>query len=92
MLAPVTVRGPLCFVGAGWTSDIPVIAYMVTIRDAAAPDKHGLLQPVLKRWQAGGCSYSAFALPPIQVIVSPLPMGHSLLCRHALALSLALPG
>lgn len=29
---------------AGWSSTIPVVAYCVTVKDAAAPDKHGLLQ------------------------------------------------
>lgn len=52
---------------AGWSSKIPVLAYVVTIRDAARPDKDGLLQPLLRRWQAGGCSYSVFALPAVQV-------------------------
>ena len=29
---------------AGWSSTIPVCAYVVSIRNAAAPDKDGLLQ------------------------------------------------
>lgn len=44
-----------------------MIAYVVSIKGAARPDKDGLLQPLLKRWQAGGCSYSVFALPAVQV-------------------------
>jgi hypothetical protein len=51
---------------AGWTTTIPVLAYVVTIKDAAKPDKEGLLQPLLRRWQAGGCSYSVFSLPAVQ--------------------------
>ena len=98
---------------AGWTSRIPVCAYVVSIRDAAAADKDGLLQvwcsaagagaapprvaraavwvlqaapdppqppppcaccprppqPLLKRWQAGGLSYAAFALPAVQATI-----------------------
>jgi len=46
-----------------------VQAYAVTIRNAAAPDKAGLLQPLLKRWQAGGLSYGAFALPAVQAVI-----------------------
>lgn len=61
---------------AGWEATIPVVAYVVTMVDAAAPDKHGLLQPLLKRWQAGGLSYSVFALPAVQAVIGearPMP-------------------
>jgi Ion transport protein len=50
----------------GWSTDIPVIAYVVTLKGAAYPDKDGLLQPLLRRWQSKGCSYSVFALPAVQ--------------------------
>ncbi|PRW33106.1 transient receptor potential channel [Chlorella sorokiniana] len=53
----------------GWSSTIPVCAYVVSIRNAAAADKDGLLQPLLKRWQAGGLSYTAFALPAVQAVI-----------------------
>lgn len=52
-----------------WSGTIPVIAYVVNIRDAAAADKDGLLQPLLRRWQAGGLSYAAFALPAVQAVI-----------------------
>lgn len=53
----------------GWNTEIPVIAYVVTLRGAAYPDKDGLLQPLLRRWQAGGCTYSVFALPAVQAVI-----------------------
>ena len=53
----------------GWTTEIPVIAYVVTLRGAAYPDKDGLLQPLLRRWQSGACSYSVFALPAVQAVI-----------------------
>lgn len=59
----------VCVWLAGWSSDVQVIAYCVTVKDAAAPDKDGLLQPLLRRWQAGACSFSAFALPPVQAVI-----------------------
>lgn len=37
---------------AGWVGHIPVLAYVVTIKNAAAPDREGLINPLLKRWQA----------------------------------------
>ena len=43
-----------------------MLAYVVAIRGAAKPDKDGLLQPLLRRWQAGGCGCSVFALPAVQ--------------------------
>ena len=54
---------------AGWSTEIPVQAYVVTLRGAAYPDKDGLLQPLLRRWQARGCSYSVFALPAVQAVI-----------------------
>lgn len=44
-----------------------MLAYVVTVRGAAFPGAAGLLHPLLHRWQAGGCSYTAFALPAVQV-------------------------
>ncbi|KAI3431652.1 hypothetical protein D9Q98_004699 [Chlorella vulgaris] len=66
---------------AGWTASIPVCAYVVTVRDAVAADKKGLLQPLLKRWQAGGMSFAAFALPPVQAVID---WKWSRFCRHLL--------
>jgi hypothetical protein len=42
---------------------------VVTIRGAAAPDSRGLLQPLLKRYQAKRCSYAVFALPAVQAVI-----------------------
>ncbi len=52
---------------AGWAADVAVEAYVVNLRHAAAPDCDGLLQPLLKRWQTGRCSYKVFGLPAVQV-------------------------
>lgn len=46
-----------------------VEAYVVTIRDAAAPEHRGLLQPLLKRYQARRCSSAVFALPAAQAVI-----------------------
>jgi hypothetical protein len=54
---------------SGWSTDIPVIAYVVTLKGAAYPDKDGLLQPLLRRWQSKGCSYSVFSLPAVQATI-----------------------
>ena len=48
-----------------------MLAYVVTIKNAAKPDKDGLLQPLLRRWQAGGCSYAVFSLPAVQASCRP---------------------
>ncbi|KAL4440082.1 hypothetical protein ABPG75_003083 [Micractinium tetrahymenae] len=71
---------------AGWSNTITVCAYVVNIRDAAAPDKQGLLQPLLKRWQAGGLSYAAFALPAVQAVID---WKWSRFCRRLLLWELA---
>jgi hypothetical protein len=39
-------------------------------RDAAAPGSKGLLQPLVRRWQAGGCSSAVFALPAVSAVIS----------------------
>jgi len=54
---------------SGWNTDIPVIAYVITIKGAAYLGKDGLLQPLLRRWQSKGCSYSVFALPAAQACI-----------------------
>ncbi|PRW33312.1 transient receptor potential channel [Chlorella sorokiniana] len=53
----------------GWNNQVAVEAFVVSIRDAAAPDKRGLLQPLLKRYQARRCSYAVFALPAVQAVI-----------------------
>ncbi|KAL4440087.1 hypothetical protein ABPG75_003088 [Micractinium tetrahymenae] len=55
--------------GSGWANKIGVEAYVVTIRDAAAPERCGLLQPLLKRYQARRCSSAVFALPAVQAVI-----------------------
>lgn len=49
-----------------WCADIPVVAHVVSVRDAAAPAGAGLLRPLLRRWQAGGCAAATFRLPVVQ--------------------------
>eukprot|EP00887_Chlorella_sp_A99_P000537 scaffold17.g537.t1 len=39
------------------------------LEDAAAPDRDGLLQPLLRRWQAGGASMDVFSLPAVQAVI-----------------------
>ncbi|KAL4438685.1 hypothetical protein ABPG77_006289 [Micractinium sp. CCAP 211/92] len=55
--------------GSGWSNTIELEAYVVTIRDAAAPEHRGLLQPLLKRYQSRRCSSAVFALPAVQAII-----------------------
>jgi hypothetical protein len=52
---------------AGWSTDVSVDAFVVTVKGVADPDQDGLLQPLLKRWQAKRCTYAVFALPAVQV-------------------------
>lgn len=49
-----------------WCADIPVVAFVVSVRDAAAPAAAGLLRLLLRRWQAGGCAAATFRLPVVQ--------------------------
>lgn len=51
---------------AGWSRRVAVEAFAVNIRDAAAPDVAGLVNPLLQRCNAGGCHYSVFGLPAVQ--------------------------
>jgi hypothetical protein len=46
---------------------VVVEAFVVNIKDAAAPDIAGLVNPLLHRYNAGGCHYSVFGLPAVQV-------------------------
>lgn len=54
----------------GWTNKVAVEAFVVALRDAAAPAKRGLLQPLLQRWQARRCSYAVFGLPAVQAAIT----------------------
>lgn len=61
---------PYCHVvNSGWSRLVTVEAFVVNIKGAALPDKHGLVQPLLKRWQAGACHYSVFSLPAVQAVL-----------------------
>lgn len=53
--------------GHGWSTTMTVEAHVVNLRDAVAAGNRGLLRPMLKRYQAGGCSVTAFGLPAVQV-------------------------
>lgn len=54
----------------GWASKVVLEAFVVNVRAAADPDKDGLLQPLLKRWQAGGAPLAIFGLPAVQATIS----------------------
>eukprot|EP00887_Chlorella_sp_A99_P000535 scaffold17.g535.t1 len=53
----------------GWCAEMPVIAYVVSIRHATYPAEEGLLQPLLRRWKAGGCSAGVFRLPAVEAVI-----------------------
>jgi hypothetical protein len=55
--------------GIGWSSTVTLEAHVVNVRDAAAQGARGLLQPLLKRYQAGACSMAVFALPAVQAVI-----------------------
>jgi hypothetical protein len=44
-----------------------VQAFVVNIKHAAAPDVEGIINPLLLRYQTGGCHYGVFGLPAVQV-------------------------
>ena len=54
---------------AGWSNQIAVEAYVVTIKNAAAPVDKGLLHPLIRRWQARRCSFAVFTLPAVQSVI-----------------------
>lgn len=53
----------------GWSQNVVVEAFVVNVQGASRPDKEGLLQPLLRRWQAGGVSLAVFGLPAVQAVV-----------------------
>ncbi|KAF8067423.1 hypothetical protein HT031_002471 [Scenedesmus sp. PABB004] len=53
----------------GWSRQVTVEAFVVNIKDAAAPDVQGLVNPLLHRYNAGGCHYSVFGLPAVQAVL-----------------------
>jgi hypothetical protein len=60
-------RAAVSLDSADFSHNVAVEAYVVTIRGAARPDKEGLLQPLLRRWQQGRCNEKIFTLPAVQV-------------------------
>lgn len=48
---------------------IPVVVYSLAIKNATAPDRRGLLQPLLRRWQIGCCGDDVFGLPAVQAVI-----------------------
>ena len=61
---------PVAGGGGSWSAEMPVRAYVVSVRQAAAPGRQGLLQPLLRRWQAGGVSHTVFLLPVAAAVVA----------------------
>eukprot|EP00775_Hariotina_reticulata_P013536 gene13536-13662_t len=53
----------------GWSRNVVVEAFVVNIKNAAAPDVAGLVNPLLNRYNAGGCHYSVFGLPAVQAVL-----------------------
>ncbi len=56
--------------GSSFSTSVALEAYVVGIKDAGAPGSTGLLQPLLRRYQARGCSISAFGLPAVEAVIS----------------------
>ncbi|GAX81542.1 hypothetical protein CEUSTIGMA_g8970.t1 [Chlamydomonas eustigma] len=52
-----------------WSTTVVLEAFVVNIRNASLPGPRGLLQPLLKRYHAGGCAISVFSLPAIQAVI-----------------------
>lgn len=66
-LAPNTHLLTRAHIGLSREAGVSVEAFVVTVRGAAGPDCQGLLQPLLKRWQAGRYGHTIFGLPAVQV-------------------------
>ena len=54
----------------GWAGNVLVEAFVVNVAEASDPDKDGLIQPLLRRWQSGGCSLAVFGLPAVQATIT----------------------
>ena len=57
-------------IAAGWVGQVEVEAYVVTIRNPAAADDSGLLNPLLKRWKDQACSQMVFGLPAVRAVIN----------------------
>ena len=62
----------------GWTTQLEVEASVVTIRNPAAADDEGLVNPILKRFLEGACSLNVRAARPAP------PVNSSWLCLPSL--------
>ena len=65
----------------GWVGEVEVEAHVVTIRNAAAADDSGLLNPLLKRWKDGTCSQMVFGLPAVRAVIN-FKWDRWILCSH----------
>ena len=52
-----------------WGNKVAVEAFVVTIKHAAAPGGEGLIQPLIRQWQAKRCSFAVFSLPAVQSVI-----------------------
>ena len=57
-------------ISAGWVGEVEVEAYVVTIRNPAAADDTGILNPLLKRWKDQACSQMVFGLPAVRAVIN----------------------
>ena len=86
--APSKSSEPLPVVGA---SASPLTqACPGQIKNAAAADDVGLLQPTLRRFLAGRCSMLAFGLPPLQVLFKAHAGGECSDAAHICVLAMML--
>ncbi len=51
----------------GWSETVEVEAFRVNVKNAAAADEDGILNPILHRYLANAVSLDVFALPAVQV-------------------------
>ncbi|CAL8463282.1 g2816 [Coccomyxa elongata] len=70
-----------------WNEAVKVEAWVVTLKNAAAAENVGLLQPLLRRFQAGKVSMMVFGLPAVMATVE-FKWAHW--CRNLLWVQLAL--
>ena len=52
-----------------FTNQVAVEAYVVPIQRAAGSGSQGIIQPLLRLWQAKRCSFAVFSLPAIQSVI-----------------------
>jgi len=53
----------------GWNNYVLVEAFVVNVAEAVYPDKDGLLQPLLRRWQLDN-NISVFSIPVVQATIN----------------------